>query len=114
MAGKVAASLGSILSLKPIISLDQEGKYYPHSLARGKKQAVKKLMDPVLKQLESTKARIAILQGRAEKEAEALKEKFKDLENVCELYISSISPALVVHTGPGLLGLVVQPVEEEK
>ncbi|GGA55302.1 hypothetical protein GCM10007416_30640 [Kroppenstedtia guangzhouensis] len=109
--GKVAASLGSMLNLKPIISLDVEGKYYPHNLARGKKQSIKKLMDPIVKQIESTKSRIAILQGRAEKEAEALKERLKELENVCELYISSISPALVVHTGPGLLGLVIQTVE---
>ncbi|WP_245920681.1 DegV family protein [Melghirimyces profundicolus] len=55
----------------------------------------------------------AILQGRAEKEAEALKERFKDLENVRELYVSAISPALVVHTGPGLLGLVVDPIDSE-
>ncbi|MFD1425940.1 DegV family protein with EDD domain [Kroppenstedtia sanguinis] len=112
--GKVAASLGSILHLKPIISLDEEGKYYPQNLARGKKQSMKKLMDPILKQIESTKSRIAILQGKAEKEAEALKEKLKESENICELYVSSISPALVVHTGPGLLGLVIQPAEEKE
>lgn len=108
--GKVAATLGSMLNLKPIIAIDEEGKYYPFSIARGKKQALKKMMEPVLEQIKSTKSSIAILQGRAEKEAEALLERFKELENVCELYISSISPALVVHTGPGLLGLVVKPV----
>ncbi|MDR6226815.1 DegV family protein [Desmospora profundinema] len=111
--GKVAASLGSMLNLKPIISLDKEGKFYPHTLARGKNQAMKKLIDPVLKQIQSTKANISILQGRAEEEAAALKERFKEMENVCELYISNISPALVVHTGPGLLGLVVHPVDGE-
>lgn len=80
--GKVAASLGSILNLKPIISIDQEGKYYPLSLARGKKQAIKKLMEPVLEQIQSSKVRIAVLQGQAEKEAEALKDRLKGLEKV--------------------------------
>lgn len=111
--GKVAASLGSILNLKPIISLDQEGNFYSHSIARGKNQAIKKLLNPVLKQIETTKVHISILQGRAEQEAEALRERLKGLENVSELYVSTISPALVVHTGPGLLGLVVRPLEED-
>ncbi|MFC4075854.1 DegV family protein [Salinithrix halophila] len=111
--GKVAATLGTMLNLKPVISIDQEGKFTPFTLARGKKQALKKMLETVLKQLESTKANIAILQGRAEKEAEALREKLKEIENVCELTISSISPALVVHTGPGLVGLVIDPVTKE-
>jgi DegV family protein with EDD domain len=111
--GKVAASLGSILNLKPIISLDPEGNFYSHSIARGKNQAIKKLLNPVLKQIETTKVHISILQGRAEQEAEALRERLKGFDNVSELYVSTISPALVVHTGPGLLGLVVHPLEED-
>nr|WP_308423175.1 DegV family protein [Marinithermofilum abyssi] len=111
--GKVAAVLGSVLNLKPVISIDKDGKYFPYSMARGKKQAIKKLLEPIMEQIEHTKAQITVLQGRAEKEAEALKERLKEMENVCELYFSSISPALVVHTGPGLLGLVINPVDEE-
>ena len=61
--GKVAASLGSMLNLSRSSPSDVEGKYYPHNLARGKKQSIKKLMDPIVKQIESTKSRIAILQG---------------------------------------------------
>ncbi|OYD08499.1 DegV family protein [Paludifilum halophilum] len=112
--GKVAAALGSMLNLKPIISLDENGNFTPYNLARGKKQAVKKLIDPVLKPLESTKTRIAILQGKAEKEAEALKERLRERNNICDLHIHSISPALVVHTGPGLLGLVVNPMASKE
>lgn len=110
--GKVTATLGSLLNLKPIISIDQEGKYIPVNVGRGKKQAIKKMVEPVLKQIESTKASIAVLHGRAEKEAEAILERFQGLENVVELYLSNISPALVVHTGPGLVGLVVKPIDD--
>ncbi|SDW15992.1 EDD domain protein, DegV family [Marininema mesophilum] len=112
--GKVTATLGTMLNLKPIITLDDHGGFIPFNVGRGKKQAVKKMLEHVTKQLQTTKANIAILQGRAEKEAEALKEKLKDIENVCELTISAISPALVVHTGPGLVGLVVDPIVHEK
>ncbi|SFS82582.1 DegV family protein [Marininema halotolerans] len=108
--GKVTATLGTMLNLKPIITVDDEGGFTPFTVGRGKKNAIKKMVDHVSKQLQNTKANIAILQGRAEKEAEALKEKLKDMENVCDLTISAISPALVVHAGPGLVGLVVEPI----
>lgn len=110
--GKVAKSLGSMLNLKPIITFDKDGKLHPHTLARGKKQALKKLSSPIYQQIASTRTRIAILHSKAEKEAEALKERLKDLENIAELYIGSIGPTLSVHAGPGLLGMVVYPLDQ--
>ncbi|QKG83890.1 DegV family protein [Kroppenstedtia pulmonis] len=107
--GKVAATLGSMLNLKPIITTDDQGLFTPYQLARGKKQAIKKMVEPLLKQLESTKASIAIIQGRAEVEAEALRLRLKDLDRIGNLYVSPVSPALVVHTGPGLIGIVINP-----
>ncbi|MBA4602828.1 DegV family protein [Thermoactinomyces mirandus] len=109
--GKVAKSLGSMLNLKPIITFDENGKLHPHTIARGKQQALKKLISPIYQQIASTRARIGILHSRAEKEAEALKRRLKDLENVVQLYIGSIGPTLSVHAGPGLLGMVVYPLD---
>ncbi|MCS1351657.1 DegV family protein [Mechercharimyces sp. CAU 1602] len=110
--GKVASSLGSMLNIKPIITFDSEGKLHPHTVARGKKQAVNKLLAPIRKQIESTRARIAILHTRAETEAQALKEKLVSYPNVSEIYIQTVSPALMVHAGPGLLGIAIQTLEE--
>ena len=47
--GKVAKSLGSMLSIKPVITFDSEGKLHTHSVARGKKQALKKADGPRLR-----------------------------------------------------------------
>jgi DegV family protein with EDD domain len=107
--GKVAAALGSVLHLKPIITFDEEGKLSPHTLARGKKQAFKKMLEPLFRQINETRSSIAILHSKAEEEARAIKERLKGQENVCELYIGSIGPALSVHAGPGLIGIVVAP-----
>lgn len=107
--GRVAALFGSILSVKPIISIDKEGKYFPFTVARGKNQSLKKLAQLVSDQIQSAKASIAIVQGRAEKEAEALADKIRQMgDNIIDLYVGPVSPALVVHTGPGLLGLVIK------
>ncbi|MBD1371919.1 DegV family protein [Hazenella sp. IB182357] len=112
--GKVASSIGSMLNIKPIISLDSEGKLYPHGIARGKKQAIRKMISPILKQLESTRAHIAILHTKAEEEALALKEKMMQYDTLQNLYIRTVSPALMVHAGPGLLGIVIHPLPQDQ
>ncbi|HAH96051.1 MAG TPA: fatty acid-binding protein DegV, partial [Firmicutes bacterium] len=55
------------------------------------------------------KASIAVLQGDARGEAMVLMERIRNAPNLMELILRPISPALVVHTGPGLIGLVVCP-----
>ncbi|MGA8943779.1 MAG: DegV family protein [Thermoactinomyces sp.] len=109
--GKVAKTLGSILDLKPVITFDKDGKLNPHTVARGKKQALKKLVSPIYEQIASARTRIAILHNRAEKEAKALKNQLENLENVVELHMGSIGPTLSVHAGPGLLGIAVYPFD---
>lgn len=107
--GRVSALFGSILNVKPIISVDEDGKYFPLTVARGKNQAMKKLYQLVQDHVDSAKASIAIVQGRAEKEAEALAERVRQLgDNIADLYVGNVSPALVVHAGPGLVGLIIK------
>ena len=109
--GLVAATIGSILNIKPIISVNEEGKYYTFAKVRGKCQAVTKMLEPLISQLENTKMNVAALQGMAEAEVTTLFNKIHTFKNINMLCISSISPALVVHTGPGLLGLAYCPIE---
>ncbi|MBD1373082.1 DegV family protein [Hazenella sp. IB182357] len=111
--GRVTASLGTMLNLKPVITVAPDGRFVSYGMGRGKKQGVKKMLVPIMEQLESARSSIAIFHSKAEAEAEALKEKFKDLENVCDLYISSISPTLLVHAGPGILGIAISTFRKE-
>ncbi|TCP70620.1 DegV family protein [Baia soyae] len=107
--GRVSALFGSMLNVKPIISVDDDGKYFPLTVARGKKQAMKKLCQLVQDHVESAKASIAIVQGRAEKEAEAFADRIRQLgDNITDIYVGNVSPALVVHAGPGLVGLIIK------
>jgi DegV family protein with EDD domain len=109
--GKVAATLGTVLNIKPIISIDEEGKYYSYSKVRGKRQAIEKMLEALLHQVENTRAHVAILQGMAHEEAHAFAEKIKSLRNIGTICIRQITPSLAVHTGTGLLGIVFYPAE---
>jgi DegV family protein with EDD domain len=105
--GKVAGTIGELLNLKPIISVDAEGKYFTYAKVRGRKQSICRLSDIAKDVLTTTKAKLFILQGGAMEEGRKLYDSFVDMPNVTSLHFGDISPALGVHTGPGLLAIII-------
>jgi DegV family protein with EDD domain len=103
--GKVAATLGEMLHVKPIISVDTEGKYFTYCKARGRKKSIERLVQIVENNIKGKSAYLAVMHGGARKEAEEIVNNLKELPNIKEIIFSDISPALGVHTGPGLLGV---------
>ncbi len=105
--GAVAAMLGQFLHLKPIISVNQEGKYFTYAKARGRQKSIEKLAEIVEKAVQSGPIKLAVMHGGAREEFQGLLDRLQKLPNIKELIASDISPALGVHTGPGLLGVCV-------
>ncbi|WP_461207159.1 DegV family protein [Clostridium sp. DL1XJH146] len=105
--GKVSGTLGSVLNIKPIISINDDGVYYTYDKIRGKKHATKKLFEIAEERLKNSKSKIWIMHGGAEAEGKLLFEKMKTLQNITSLNFGQISPVLGVHTGPGLIGFII-------
>ncbi|MCM0649490.1 DegV family protein [Clostridium swellfunianum] len=105
--GRVAGTIGDLLKLKPIISVDDDGKYFTYAKVRGRKQSISKLADIAKDVLAAGKAEVYILQGGAMEEGQLLYEAFVGRENISAIHFTDISPALGVHTGPGLLGIIM-------
>lgn len=105
--GKVSGTIGKLLHLKPIISINEDGVYYTHSKARGSKQAFSKLSEIAKNMLETTKSSVWVMHGGALEQGKAFYDKIASLPNLVSINFGDISPALGVHTGPGLLGLIV-------
>jgi DegV family protein with EDD domain len=108
--GQVAGMLGELLNLKPIISVNAEGVYYTHAKVRGRGKSIQRLMDIVTESVGSRPFNLAIMHGGALEEGEKMVAKLKNLPNLRELIFSDISPALGVHTGPGLLAVCFHEV----
>lgn len=108
--GKVAGTVGELLNLKPIISVNEDGVYYTVNKVRGRKQSLSKLKDILKSHLEKNKCIVYVLHGNALDDAKELMNQIKGLSNIIDLDICQIGPALVVHTGPGLLGLAIHQV----
>jgi DegV family protein with EDD domain len=105
--GKVSGTVGEILNIKPIISIDSFGIYYTYVKVRGKKKALSKLLDISKDILSSSKCRIWVMSGGAEEECNKVFESFKSMTNINFLGRGDISPVAGVHTGPGLVGIVI-------
>jgi DegV family protein with EDD domain len=108
--GKVSALLGSVLKLRPVISCNAEGIYETIAKARGNAHALSKAISVVVAEAgRHIRFAIAVAHGSAKAEAARVMEELKRLLPHCEQFISTdVSPALSVHTGPGLIGIAIQ------
>lgn len=103
--GQVSAMLGEFFHFKPIISVNPEGKYFTYCKVRGRRKSINRLIEIVENFDRNKTINLAIMHGGAKKEAERILERLSQLPNIKELIFTDISPALGVHTGPGLLGV---------
>jgi DegV family protein with EDD domain len=104
--GHVSALLGSALKLKPIITCDSEGVYTTAAKVIGYKQALQRLSECARQFAAEAPVRIAVMHGAAAAEAAQVKEKILTLLPQAKLEAEAqVSPALAVHTGPGLVGI---------
>jgi len=115
--GLVAGIVGSVLNLKPIISCNEEGIYYTVAKVRGAKKSLAKTVDLATEFVGNAKNyRLGVAYGgnKAKEEAlkvvEDLKQRLPHFENI---FVDQVSPALGVHTGPGLIGIGVHVLDED-
>ncbi|MGM0498982.1 MAG: DegV family protein [Bacillota bacterium] len=112
--GKVSGTIAEFLNIKPIIAIDDEGEYFTFDKIRGRKRSLKKMYSIIKDRLKEGKEYVVdVMNAAAEEEAQGLLDKFKQLSQVKETYFSEISPVMVVHTGPGLIGVVLTEVEKK-
>lgn len=112
--GLVASILGTALKLNLIISCNDEGIYYTVGKARGRKKSLDRTVSYVKERVGTAKVfNLAVAHGDAKEEATEMMARLKEeFPQAQQIYFGQISPALVVHTGPGLLGVGVQVLEK--
>lgn len=108
--GLVSSILGSTISLKPIISCNEDGIYYTVAKVIGRKRSIAKAIELALEFAKDANGyNVSIVHGGAEEEANDIKEKIMPLLPNCKIFTEGqISPVLGVHTGPGTIGIAIQ------
>lgn len=105
--GKVKGTIAEFLNIKPIISIDQEGKYYTFDQVRSRKKSIKRLLSIAQDKIKEGTCYVDVMHADAKEEANKILDKLKDLPNVEDSFLGEISPAMVVHSGPGLIGICI-------
>jgi len=101
---KVAARIGSALSVKPILSIS-DGAVNFVGIARTKERGVKRIIQLMREKVGENPVHVAVVHADALEEAQRLKEQVASEFNCGDLWISEFSPIMGYTTGRGLLGL---------
>ncbi|HLA86944.1 MAG TPA: DegV family protein, partial [Anaerolineales bacterium] len=109
--GRVKALAGAMLNLKPVIRVDSDGKYSTVSTARTLGKSMTAIADHLVEKYGNTSVWVTVLHGRFAEKAAALANELKQKLNVAKMEVQRISPVLGVHTGPGIVGAAVVPME---
>ncbi|BBI34518.1 DegV family protein [Cohnella abietis] len=110
--GKASAVLGSLLNIKPILSVDNEGTVYSFDKARGQKRAMARIVEVLKADLKDRPINltIAVTPGHVSGVSEVV-ELVKQHLNVQISHETEIGPVIGTHTGPGTIGLFIFPVD---
>lgn len=105
---KAAAVLGTMINIKPVLHVDNEGHLIPLGKVRGRKKSLIKLVDMMEERIGSWKDRqtkIFISHGDCREDAEFLKQLVQERFGYQEFLINIIGATIGTHSGPGTLAL---------
>lgn len=100
------AAVGSLLQIKPVLHVDDEGHLISVSKARGRKASIQALADRVAEgTIEPEKQTIFICHGDCVEDAEYLASLLRERLHVPEVFIHYVGPVIASHSGPGTLAV---------
>ncbi|UYP01000.1 DegV family protein [Oceanotoga sp. DSM 15011] len=107
--GKVSASIGTFLNIKPIISVNKEGMYFDVAKSRGMKRSVEKLLEVFKKWVGNKKINAVGIykSGNSDQTNEYVQQVIDEINkmNPNKVFVGDISSVALVHTGDGLVGI---------
>lgn len=105
--GRISATtalVGTMLNIKPIIHVDNEGHLINSAKTRGRKSAIEYLVRKMGETGEGyDNETVFIAHGDCPEDAQALAEMVKEQYGVKNVVIGYVGPVIGAHTGPGVL-----------
>ncbi len=105
---KTTAVLGTMINIKPVLHVDDEGHLIAIDKVRGRKKSLHKLVDYMEERMGSCKAMndvIFISHGDCLEDAQAVKAEIEERFGIHNFMINHIGPTIGAHSGPGTVAL---------
>ncbi|MDL2258708.1 DegV family protein [Eubacteriales bacterium OttesenSCG-928-K08] len=102
-----AAFFGTVLEIKPVLYVSPEGKLVPIEKVRGRKKAVKYILDKCKETIVNPQEQtITICQADCMEEALALEKAVREQIAPKDVRIHPVGPTIGSHCGPGTVSLI--------
>ncbi len=108
--GKVEGTIGNILHIKPVITVNEDGVYVTLSKAFGLQRSLISMKNILVEKFGTDKIDLIVHYGDDPVTAEDLGNKLKNVLNVRDMRLQQLTPVLGVHTGPELFAYVARRV----
>lgn len=103
---KATAIVGTIINIKPVLHVDDEGHLTSVCNVRGRKKALLKLVEHMGAQLEGYENDIIFIShGDCLADAEFVADQIKERFGISNFLINYVSPTIGSHSGPGTVAL---------
>lgn len=103
---KSSAIFGTLLDIKPVLHVDDEGRLIPISKVRGRKKSLNALVDQMEETaIEPEKQIVYISHGDCIEDANYVKEQVHKRLGVNDFLIEYVEPVIGAHSGPGTIAL---------
>ena len=100
------AVFGSILNIKPMLHVADDGKLYVTGKQRGRKASMEALLDSIGEQATDIENQVVFLvHGDCENDAKYLSDEIKKRYGVKEVVYNYIDPVIAAHAGPETLAI---------
>ena len=103
---KAAAVLGTLVQVKPIIHMDNNGKLQVIAKERGRKKSLNKIVDMAVEQSKGWENEIIMItHGDCLKDAEYVAGRVREKMGIENILINNIGTVIGSHTGPGVVAV---------
>ncbi|MFD2612934.1 DegV family protein [Paenibacillus gansuensis] len=108
--GKASAILGSLLNIKPILSIDNDGEVFSLDKVRGNKRAVARILELMKQEFAGEPVKVMVEYTDSQLPADQIAGLIHGNMNVSSMDYTWIGPVIGTHVGPGTLGVIVTRV----
>lgn len=101
---KAAALIGGLVNIKPLLSLNAEGKLEAVAKLRGRKKGVREMLDRTLTDLDHSTVMVAYTGDLAA--AQDIQSTLLENDQVTDVILTELGPIIATHTGTGSLAIL--------
>ena len=102
---KTAATVGTLVNIKPIIDVDPEGQLRQVGKIRGKKKALKTLVTNTLTDFDPVYPHVMVGYSGEPDVAEEVKAELLQSNLITEVTLTPLGPTIATHTGTGTIAI---------